>query len=438
MANLLLVAGTRPEAIKMAPVIEQLRRLQLDFTFVWNGQHYDYKMSKIFFEQLDLPEPDDNLDVKSGSHAQQTAESMVKLEKIIRQYMPSIVVSEGDTNSVAAAAMTSVKCLVPFAHVEAGLRSWNPAMPEEINRKIADSVASLHFAPTKASMLNLLFEGVSRERLHLTGNTIVDVVRKHRDAARELGERIMSELNVEKEKYLLVTIHRAENTDDPSKLENILAALRKLAREFTVVFPVHPRTKERIAQTSLEHPLEGIIGLEPLGYQEFLGLLMNCLIVLTDSGGVQEEACTVKVPTVTLRYNTERPETIPHGNVLAGAETGTIVDAVHKQIDRADEIRKSSLENPFGDGRAGEKIAILLKKYLEEGLEIVEPDLRRTPLVSYRLLQSKHMSQEQWAQALLAFDRFGLPCLTTGTRNQTVRWIVRMHKASPSNTAWSE
>jgi len=435
MANLLLVAGTRPEAIKMAPIIEQLRRLQLDFTFVWNGQHYDYKMSKIFFEQLDLPEPDDNLDVKSGSHAQQTAESMVKLEKIIRQYMPSIVVSEGDTNSVAAAAMTSVKCLVPFAHVEAGLRSWNPAMPEEINRKIADSVASLHFAPTKPSMLNLLFEGVSRERLHLTGNTIVDVVRKHRDAAKELGERIMNELNLEREKYLLATIHRAENTDDPSKLESILAALRKLAREFTVVFPVHPRTKERIAQTGLEHPLEGIIGLEPLGYQEFLGLLMNCLVVLTDSGGVQEEACTVKVPTVTLRYNTERPETIPHGNILAGAETGTIVDAVHEQIDRADKIRKSSLENPFGDGRAGEKIAILLKKYLEEGLEIVEPDLRGTPLVSYRLLQSKHMSKEQCAQALLAFDRSGLPCLTTEIRNQKARWIVRMHKASLSNTA---
>jgi len=435
MANLLLVAGTRPEAIKMAPIIEQLRRLQLDFTFVWNGQHYDYKMSKIFFEQLDLPEPDDNLDVKSGSHAQQTAESMVKLEKTIRQYMPSIVVSEGDTNSVAAAAMTSVKCLVPFAHVEAGLRSWNPAMPEEINRKIADSVASLHFAPTKPSMLNLLFEGVSRERLHLTGNTIVDVVRKHRDAARELGERIMNELNLEREKYLLATIHRAENTDDPSKLKSILAALRKLAREFTVVFPVHPRTKERIAQTGLEHPLEGIIGLEPLGYQEFLGLLMNCLVVLTDSGGVQEEACTVKVPTVTLRYNTERPETIPHGNILAGAETGTIVDAVHEQIDRADKIRKSSLENPFGDGRAGEKIAILLKKYLEEGLEIVEPDLRGTPLVSYRLLQSKHMSKEQCAQALLAFDRSGLPCLTTEIRNQKARWIVRMHKASLSNTA---
>jgi len=426
MTNLLLVAGTRPEAIKMAPILQQLQESKVGFTFVWTGQHYDYEMNRTFFEQLNLPEPDYNLDVRSGTHAQQTAKAMVRLEKILGKSEPSIVVSEGDTNAVAAAAMTSVKCSIPFAHVEAGLRSWNAAMPEEINRRIADSIASLHFAPTKLAALNLLFEGAPRRGLHFTGNTIVDIVQKHKAAAKEIGERITTELNLEKGNYLLVTLHRAENTDNATRLRNILTSLKKLANEFDVVFPAHPRTKRRISRFGLKSLLKRIVWLKPLAYQKFLGLLMNSSVVLTDSGGLQEEACILRVPTVTLRYTTERPETLLYGNVLAGADTQTIVKLVHRQLELAERIKETRLPNLFGDGRAGERIANLLKESVEQGLKISEPDMRRTPFVTYRLFGRHEMTGEKVAERLVGFDRSGSPGLTDKLRT---RWLARIKRS---------
>jgi UDP-N-acetylglucosamine 2-epimerase (non-hydrolysing) len=395
MGRLLLVAGTRPEAIKIAPIVERLQKLKVDFVFVWSGQHYDYEMSRRFFEELGLPNADYNLDVKGSTHAQQTAEIMVKLEKVIRQRGSSLVVSEGDTNTVAAAAVASVKCMVPFAHVEAGLRSWNMATPEEVNRRLSDSIASLHFAPTKLAVLNLLSEGVSRKGLHLTGNTIVDIVDKHKDTAREVGEKLLCKLNLDRQKYLLATLHREENTDNPSRMRNILRALGKLSEEFRVVFPVHPRTRKRIAQLGLRSLLKGTEQLKPMGYWEFLGLLMNCLVVVTDSGGVSEEACGLRVPCVTLRYSTERPETLMCGNVLAGDRTQIIIGLVHQQAERSTAIRRKPSVNPFGDGHAGDRIAAILKSSIEANLKIVDPDLRRKTVRTYGLLGAQQINHKR-------------------------------------------
>lgn len=416
MKPILITAGTRPEAIKIAPIIEELQKQNIEFIFVWSGQHYDYEMSKIFFEQLELPEPDENLNIQSGTHAEQTAKAVLKLEKTIQKHKPSIVVSEGDTNTVAATAITSIKCLVPFAHVEAGLRSWNMTMPEEINRKIADTIATLHFAPTKLAALNLLFEGTPPKGLHITGNTIVDVIYRHKNIAKKVGERLLNKLNLEKEEYLLVTIHRAENVDNTERLKNILTALNKLSEEYKLVFPIHPRTEKRITQLGLNHLIEKTIQLKPLSYFEFIGLLMNCATVLTDSGGIQEEAFTLKIPTVTIRYNTERPETLTHKiNVLAGTETQKIIELTHKQIENLSKIKKVQIDNPLGNGHAGKRITKILKQAVENGLEIKEPDLRKTPLIKYKLINHQLIRNFEQAEILVEFDETGTPIIPTFT-----------------------
>jgi len=388
--SIMIVAGTRPEAIKLAPVIEGLNKLEVDYTFVWSGQHYDYKMSKIFFEQLGLPEPDENLDVRSGTHAEQTAKIMIKLEEVIDKCKPSIIVAEGDTNTVVATALTATKKLIPFAHVEAGLRSWDRTMPEEINRIVADAIAELHFAPTELAAVNLMHEGIPLEKIHVTGNTVVDVVYKYKDYAVREGENLLSKLNLEPFSYILVTTHRQENTDNSERLENIVRAIIELSKKYVIVFPIHPRTVNRLEKYSLWSKLSSrnIHILKPLGYFQFLGLLMKSLIVLTDSGGVQEEACTLKIPTITLRYNTERPETVLVGiNKIVGTEWQKIVEEAIKSIDSRSEIIKRAgiIPNPFGDGRAGEKISLILKHKLEEGVEIMFQDVREDPFITYAI-----------------------------------------------------
>jgi len=429
MRPLLIAAGTRPEAIKIAPIIEELQKRNVEFVFAWSGQHYDYEMSKVFFEQLELPKPDENLDIRSGTHAEQTAKAMIILEKVIRKRKPSIVVSEGDTNTVAATAIASAKCLVPFAHVEAGIRSWNMTMPEEINRKIADTIATLHFAPTKLAALNLLLEGTSPKGLHITGNTIVDVIYKHKNVAKKVGERLLNELNLEKEKYLLVTIHRAENVENPERLKNILTALNKLSEEFKLVFPIHPRTKKKIIQLGLNRLMEKITQLKPLSYFEFIGLLMNCAVILTDSGGVQEEAFTLKIPTVTIRYNTERPETLIHGiNMLAGAETQKIIELTYRQIENLSKIKKIQINNPLGDGHAGKRIAEILKQAIENRLEIKEPDLRKTPIIKYRLINHQLIEDFDQAEILVEFDKTGTPIIPNIQGSKNTRVLIRIRE----------
>jgi len=420
----MIVAGTRPEIIKLAPVIKWLEKLGEEYIFVWSGQHYDYELSRIFFEQLRIPEPDEDLNVGSGTHAEQTAKMMVGLERLIQKYSPAIVVAEGDTNTVVASSLTALKCLVPFAHVEAGLRSWNMSMPEEVNRKIADALASVCFAPTKLAVINLLFEGVSRKFIHLTGNTIVDVVYEYKEYVMRKGDETLARFDLDKYDFILVTLHRAENTVNRERLRSILAAFSELSEYYRIVFPMHPRTRNAIVKFGLGDYLKKIEVLDPLGYLEFLGLLANSRVVLTDSGGVQEESLTLKVPTVTLRYNTERPETTMfHVNVLAGADKDRIVKLALMQAERAEKIRRLSFENPFGDGYAGKRITQILKEALENRLDIKEPDLRETPAIEYRLLEEDCLENSSLFDLLVAFDGDGRPILS---ESGTLKFLARI------------
>jgi UDP-N-acetylglucosamine 2-epimerase (non-hydrolysing) len=409
MRPVMIVAGTRPEVIKLAPVIEWLERFRVDYLFVWSGQHYDYELSRVFFEEFRLPDPDEDLHTGSGTHTEQTTKIMLGLEKLIRKHSPAVVVAEGDTNTVIAASLTSLKCLIPFAHVEAGLRSWNMSMPEEVNRKVADAIATIHFAPTKLAMINLLFEGVSPNGIYLTGNTIVDVIYKHENLMRKRGEVLLSELGLNKSSFILATVHRAENTDNPRRLRSIMKALKRLSQRYDVVLPIHPRTKRRVTELGLMKCLQDVKTTEPLGYFEFLGLLENCSTVITDSGGVQEEAFTLKIPMVTIRYNTERPETTLYGlNKLAGAETELIVKLVLQQMDYTRKARILNFENPLGDGHASGRIARLLKEAAENEVKIEEPDLRNTPIVTYALLNSKPKAGNT-IEPIIGFMKSGEP-----------------------------
>jgi UDP-N-acetylglucosamine 2-epimerase (non-hydrolysing) len=412
MRPVMVVAGTRPEIIKLAPVLKWFENLSIEYIFVWSGQHYDCELSKIFFDELRIPSPNENLDVRSGTHAEQTAKIMIRLERLIKKYSPSIVVSEGDTNTVVASSLAALKCLIPFAHVEAGLRSWNMCMPEEVNRKIADAIATLHFAPTKLAAMNLMFEGISSRCIHVTGNTIVDVVSEYEELARTRGEKLISELGLDKYSYILVTVHRAENTDNPQRLTTIVMALKELSQHYNILFPIHPRTKKRLIELGLLQHLQHVKIVKPMGYLEFLGVLAHAIAVLTDSGGVQEEAFTLKIPTVVLRYNTERPETTMfHINVLAGIDKDKIVKLALMQAKRAEEIRGLDFENPLGDGFAGKRIARILKKVIENGLVIEEPDLRDTPVIEYRLLEKDNVKDSFLFDLLVAFDENGRPTL---------------------------
>jgi UDP-N-acetylglucosamine 2-epimerase (non-hydrolysing) len=409
-APLLIVAGTRPEIIKLAPVMEWLDRLGVEYVFVWSGQHYDYELSKIFFEELQTPNPHVNLNIGGGSHAEQTAKIMMALEEQIKKIKPSIIVAEGDTNTVVASSLTSLKCQTPFSHVEAGLRSWNITMPEEVNRKVADSIATIHFAPTRLAVINLLFEGIPQKNVYLTGNTIVDMVNKYKSLIMEKSETLLSEYGLNKDDYILVTLHRAENTDSLQRLGNILKAIAELSQKHKVIFPIHPRTKNKVIKLGLTKHLQRVKTIEPLGYVEFLSLLANCRVVLTDSGGVQEEAFILKVPTVTLRYNTERPETTIHGlNKLAGADTELIVKLTLHQINYAKKVKSLVIENPLGDGCAGERIAKILRELSEKGIALEEPDLRETPIITYALLENGASSKEIF-EAIIGFNKNGEPC----------------------------
>jgi UDP-N-acetylglucosamine 2-epimerase (non-hydrolysing) len=432
---LLVVAGTRPEVIKLVPVFKWLEKFGVEYIFVWSGQHYDYELSRIFFEQLEVPDPHENLNVGSGTHAEQTAKMMIELEKLIGKYSPAIVVAEGDTNTVVSSSLTALKCLVPFAHVEAGLRSWNMIMPEEVNRRIADSIATLHFAPTKLAAINLLFEGISLRCIHVTGNTIVDMVYEYESLARRRGEEFLHKLGLNRYNYILATIHRAENTNNPQRLRSIAIALEELSQHYDVLLPIHPRTEKKLIELGLTHHLQHVRVVKPMGYLEFLGVLAYARVVLTDSGGVQEEALTLKVPTVTLRYNTERPETtIFNVNVLAGADKNKIVKLALMQAERIEEIRGLNFENPLGDGFAGKRIAQILKEAAESGLSIKEPDLRETPVIEYRLLDEDVLECSSLFDMFAAFDEYGRPMLPRESRS---RFLARVKgkfndKSSPN------
>jgi len=379
-----IILGTRPEIIKMSPVVRECEKQDLDYFILHTGQHYSYNLDKIFFQDLDLPAPKYNLDVGSGSHAEETGKMLIGIEKILKEEKPDIVLVEGDTNTVLAGALAATKLHVKVGHVEAGLRSYDRTMPEEINRVLADHVSDYLFAPTEKAKENLLREGIEEDKIFATGNTIVDAVYQNLEIARR-KVNILNKLNLNSKDYFLVTAHRQENVDNKERLKGILEGLELVHDEFNlpIIYPIHPRTKKKIREFGLEIP-EEIRLIEPLGFLEFLQLEADAKLVLTDSGGVQEETCILKVPCVTLRDNTERPETLEVGsNVLAGTNQTRILDSVRVMLNKQalgklnQQTFKKSLtknavhassnwRNPFGEGEAGEGIIKILENIKDE------------------------------------------------------------------------
>jgi len=335
--KVLSVVGARPNFMKVAPVVEALRAKGHDALLLHTGQHYDAKMSEVFFEQLRMPRPDVGLNVGSGSHAQQTARIMERFEPVVLEHKPDVVLVAGDVNSTVACALVAVKLGIKVAHLEAGLRSRDRAMPEEINRVVVDSISDLLLTPSPDGDENLKAEGVPDDKIALVGNAMIDTLLAHRDAAPT--ERVLQEHGLQPGGYGLLTLHRPSNVDDKDVLTGILGALEEVATEMPLFFPVHPRTKKQLASFGLSLP-KGVIAAEPLGYLEFLALMASAKLVMTDSGGIQEETTALGVPCLTLRENTERPITIEEGtNTLVGTSPEAIVREAKKAIN--------------GEGKAG-------------------------------------------------------------------------------------
>ena len=367
MLKVINVVGARPNFMKAAPVFAAMRRRPAEFrpVLVHTGQHYDPKMSDAFFRDLDLPRPDAHLGVGSGSHAEQTAEVMRRFEPVVLEHKPDWVVVVGDVNSTLACALVCAKLLVPVAHVEAGLRSRDRTMPEEINRLLTDQIADLLLTPSADADENLLAEGIPAERIRLVGNVMSDSLFAQLGRAGE--SRVREELGVAGSDYAVVTLHRPSNVDDAARLGGILSALAGVAERLPVVFPVHPRTRARINEFGLagETGRGGrLLLIDPLGYLDFLRLYSGARIVLTDSGGLQEETTALGTPCLTLRENTERPVTVTHGtNRVVGTDAERIVSAAREVLDsgRADETRRVP---PLWDGRAaGRALDALLEAH---------------------------------------------------------------------------
>jgi UDP-N-acetylglucosamine 2-epimerase (non-hydrolysing) len=348
--HVLHVVGARPNFMKAAPVIRALEGRQVRQSLVHTGQHYDSNMSDVFFSQLNIPAPNVNLEVGSGSHARQTAEIMSRIEPVLLERKPDIVLVYGDVNSTVAAALVCAKLLIRIAHVEAGLRSFDRSMPEEVNRIVTDRLADLLFTPSVDGDRNLHSEGVEAGRIHCVGNVMIDSL------IRLLPAAIASPTNGVPDQYALVTLHRPSNVDDSATLKSILSSLLEVSSHLNVVFPVHPRTRQRMATLGMQAP--NLHLLEPLPYIEFLALQRRARVVITDSGGIQEETTYLGVPCLTLRNNTERPITVDLGtNVLVGQS----VDRLRCELTKILEGKaKSGRIPPLWDGHAGERIAEIL------------------------------------------------------------------------------
>ena len=355
--NIAIVLGTRPEIIKMSPVIRELEKRKSDFLILHTGQHYSYNMDRVFFEQLKLPEAKFNLDVGGGSHGEQTGKMLAGIEKVLIKEKPDIVLVQGDTNTVLAGALAAAKLHIKVGHIEAGLRSYDRNMPEEINRLLADHSSDYLFAPTEKSKKTLIQEGIPENNIFVTGNTIVDAVFQNLRIAKE--RIILKEQGIKEKNYFLLTSHRQENVDDPLRFAGILKGLEEVSMEFNtpVIFPIHPRSKKRIQEFGIKVS-ENIRLIDPVDFLDFLKLESCARLVFTDSGGVQEETCILGVPCVTLRDNTERPETTEVGsNVLAGTEPAMIMECAKSMLKK-----ENVWENPFGDGRASERIVEIIER----------------------------------------------------------------------------
>ena len=373
-AQILCVVGARPNFIKIAPIMRALNNpdLGLSACLLHTGQHYDAAMKKSFFDQLQIPEPDIDLGVGSGSHAVQTAEIMKRFEPVLDEVKPKAVLVVGDVNSTIACALVAVKKNIPVIHVEAGLRSGDRAMPEEINRVLTDQISDLLFTTEKTAEPNLTNEGIGVGRIHFAGNVMIDTLLFNLDRAVSTEQTIeaspcpeSSDFPDLSKGYGLVTLHRPSNVDEPIVLERLLKVLGQVSTELPLIFPVHPRTKNKIAEAGLE-PLianANVYCLPPLGYLEMLGVMKDAKLVLTDSGGIQEETTALGVPCITLRENTERPITVEEGtNTIVGSDPDKILACVSNTLETGG---KSGMVPELWDGKAAERIAKIISDWVK-------------------------------------------------------------------------
>ncbi len=360
--KILSVVGARPQFVKVAPVDEELRKRGHEHVIVHTGQHYDYEMSKAFFEQLSIPEPDYNLEVGSGTHAYQTGTMLARLGEVIAEEEPDLVLIYGDTNSTLAGALASVKLLIPCGHVEAGYRSFDMTMPEEVNRVVADRICQIHFAPTENAVNNLKKEGISDDSIFHTGNIMAETLLKNLEKAKR--SNVLESLGARPHEYILMTLHRQENVDNPERLERIFKGLS--GTPIPILFPCHPRTEKRLEEfktlekVNFNRDMLKII--RPLPYLDFLKLEKECAFVVSDSGGIQSEALVLQKPCVTLRYRTEKIETLQAGsNELAGTDPDLIAEKISRAMDKLRSGQKYPLPE-FWDENVSKRIADFIEK----------------------------------------------------------------------------
>lgn len=353
------IAGARPNFMKIAPLIHELKNYDIPFKLIHTGQHYDYNMSKIFFDELGIPKPEYFLNAGSGSHAVQTAKIMIEFEKIITQDRPRLIVVVGDVNSTIACALVAKKLFIDVAHVEAGLRSYDRKMPEEINRVLTDQISDLLFTTEASAEINLRKEGIDQSKIYFVGNVMIDTLIMNIGKATKLDTH--TKFKLKPKSYALITIHRPSNVDKKEDLKKIVDVLKYIQNRITIFFPIHPRTQKNLIKYNLMEQLdsERIILTEPVGYLEFLNLMINTRFILTDSGGIQEEASYLKTPILTMRENTERPITVEKGtNTIVGNDIEKIKLCVDEIIGNTYK-KGQDIEN--WDGKAAHRILAIIK-----------------------------------------------------------------------------
>jgi len=361
--KILSVVGARPNFIKLGALISEIRKHDIAHILVHTGQHYDKKMSKLFFDDLGLPKPDINLNVGSGSYGGQIGNIIAKLEKVLIEKKPDLVVVVGDVNSTFAGALIAKQLGFKVAHVEAGLRSFDLAMPEEINRMLTDRISDFLFTTEESGNTNLLSEGVDKDKIFFVGNVMIDTLLKHKKKSDK--SKILKRLNIKKSSYCVLTMHRPSNVDEKENFENIISILDEIQKRIKIIFPVHPRTKKNILLLNLDKKVKNMKNLiitEPLGYLDFLCLISNARFVITDSGGIQEETTVLNVPCITIRDNTERPVTVEQGtNMLVSTDKGKIIDTCNRVLKGASFKAKIP---KFWDGKAAQRVVkVILEKF---------------------------------------------------------------------------
>jgi len=360
--KIIYIVGARPNFMKIAPLIEEAKKCKtIKSVLVHTGQHYDFEMSQVFFKELNIPKPDYNLGVGSGSHAWQTAKIMEKLEPIILKEKPDLVIVVGDVNSTLAGALTAAKLHVPIAHIEAGLRSFDISMPEEINRRLTDQISNYLFVTEPSGVKNLLNEGISKKKIYFVGNVMIDTLKKSK--AKNEKSKILKRLGLERKKYAVLTLHRPSNVDKKATLLNLFSVFKEIQNQIKIIYPIHPRTKKQIKKFNLKNYLKQMNNfflISPLSYIDMIKLVKESKFLMTDSGGLQEESTFLRIPCLTLRENTERPITIEKGtNTLCGNEKKIILQAVNKIL--AGKGEKGQIPKLW-DGKASQRIIRILNE----------------------------------------------------------------------------